>query len=221
MDDIVIVAAARTPVGSFNGALGHGARACAGRHRDAGRAGTRRGGPRRRRRSDPRPGAGRRRGPEPRPPGARAAGMPDSGDRLRHQPGLRLRPAGRGAGRPADPHRREQHRRRRRHGKHEPVAARRAICATVRRWAGWSSSTRCSRTGCGTRSTATTWAPRRRTSRPNTRSPARSRTSSRWQSQQKASAAQKSGRFKDEIVPVTIKGRQGRHGRQRRRVHPP
>ena len=36
MDDIVIVAAARTPVGSFNGALRHAVGARAGRHRVAG-----------------------------------------------------------------------------------------------------------------------------------------------------------------------------------------
>ena len=40
-------------------------------------------------------------------------------------------------------------------------------------------------------------------------------------SQQKASAAQKAGRFKDEIVPVTVKTRSGDVGGERRRVYPP
>ena len=37
MDDIVIVSAARTPVGSFNGAFGGGSRACARHRRHPGR----------------------------------------------------------------------------------------------------------------------------------------------------------------------------------------
>ena len=40
-------------------------------------------------------------------------------------------------------------------------------------------------------------------------------------SQKKASAAQKAGRFKDEIVPGHGQGPQGRHGGERGRVHPP
>ena len=40
-------------------------------------------------------------------------------------------------------------------------------------------------------------------------------------SQQKASAAQKSGRFKDEIAPVTVKTRKGDIHGGRRRIHPP
>ena len=39
-------------------------------------------------------------------------------------------------------------------------------------------------------------------------------------SQNKAEAAQKAGRFKDEIVPVTRQEPQGRRGRRRRRIHP-
>ena len=37
-------------------------------------------------------------------------------------------------------------------------------------------------------------------------------------SQNKAEAAQKAGKFKDEIVPVTIKSPQGRHRRRHRRI---
>ena len=40
-------------------------------------------------------------------------------------------------------------------------------------------------------------------------------------SQNKAEAAQKAGRFKDEIVPVTIAIAQGRHRRRRRRISAP
>ena len=40
-------------------------------------------------------------------------------------------------------------------------------------------------------------------------------------SQNKAEAAQKAGRFKDEIVPVTVKTPQGRRRRRPGRVHPP
>ncbi len=40
-------------------------------------------------------------------------------------------------------------------------------------------------------------------------------------SQNKAEAAQKAGRFKDEIVPVTIAEPQGRHRRRPGRIYPP
>jgi acetyl-CoA C-acetyltransferase len=40
-------------------------------------------------------------------------------------------------------------------------------------------------------------------------------------SQNKAEAAQKAGRFKDEIVAVTVKGPQGRHRNRPGRVYPP
>ena len=77
MDDIVIVSAARTPVGSFSGALG----TLSGpprRHRIAGGVRARRGRGRRRGRGDPRPGAGRGRGQNPARQAARAAGLPDA-----------------------------------------------------------------------------------------------------------------------------------------------
>ena len=50
---------------------------------------------------------------------------------------------------------------------------------------------------------------RRERRRASGRSPATSRTSSPLASQNKAEAAQKAGRFKDEIVAVTVKGRKG------------
>ena len=40
-------------------------------------------------------------------------------------------------------------------------------------------------------------------------------------SQNKAEAAQKAGKFKDEIAPVTDQGPQGRHRRRPGRIHPP
>ena len=40
-------------------------------------------------------------------------------------------------------------------------------------------------------------------------------------SQNKAEAAQKAGKFKDEIVPVTDQGQEGRHGRRPGRIYPP
>ena len=40
-------------------------------------------------------------------------------------------------------------------------------------------------------------------------------------SQNKAEAAQKAGKFKDEIAPFTISTQEGRRDRRRRRVHPP
>ena len=58
-------------------------------------------------------------------------------------------------------------------------------------------------------STATTWARPPRTSRSNTRSRAQQQDEFAVASQNKAEAAQKAGKFKDEIVPVTIKGRKG------------
>ena len=39
-------------------------------------------------------------------------------------------------------------------------------------------------------------------------------------SQNKAEAAQKAGKFKDEIVAVTVEGPQGRYDRRERRIHP-
>ena len=50
---------------------------------------------------------------------------------------------------------------------------------------------------------------RRERRQPSGRSPATSRTQFAVASQNKAEAAQKAGRFKDEIVPVTMKGRKG------------
>ena len=58
-------------------------------------------------------------------------------------------------------------------------------------------------------STATTWAIPPRTSRGSGRSPAQQQDEFAVGSQNKAEAAQKAGKFKDEITPVTIKSRKG------------
>ena len=124
MTNIVIASAARTPVGSFNGAFANTPAHELGAAVDPGGARARRrragGGVR----DDPRPGADRRPGPEPGPPGAHHR-RPAAGERrLGHQPGLRLGPAGRRARRPAHRARRRRDRRRRRPGEHVAVAAR-------------------------------------------------------------------------------------------------
>ena len=141
MTDIVIVSAARTPVGSFNGALVQPAGPRTGQDRHPGGDRARRHRGRRRRRGDHGPGAAGRRRPGPGPPGLGQRRHPGGEPGLEPQPAVRLGPARRGARRPADRRRRRRHRRRRRPGEHEPVAARRRTCATARRWATWPSST--------------------------------------------------------------------------------
>ena len=58
-------------------------------------------------------------------------------------------------------------------------------------------------------STAITWATPPRTSPSSARSPAQQQDEFAVESQNKAEAAQKAGKFKDEIAPVTIKSRKG------------
>ena len=70
-------------------------------------------------------------------------------------------------------------------------------------------STPCSRTGCGTPSTATTWAPPPRTSREKYQITREQQDQFAAASQRKAGEAMKAGRFKDEIAPVTVKSRKG------------
>ena len=71
------------------------------------------------------------------------------------------------------------------------------------------SSTPCSETPWSTSSTAITWASPPRTSRTKFQITRDHQDEFALGSQQKASAAQKAGKFKDEIVPVTIKTRKG------------
>ena len=62
---------------------------------------------------------------------------------------------------------------------------------------------------CGTPSTATTWATRPRTWADTWQVTRQEQDALALESQHKAEAAQKAGRFADEIVSVTIKGRKG------------
>ena len=59
------------------------------------------------------------------------------------------------------------------------------------------------------RSTAIIWESPRRTSPPSGRSAGEEQDAFATSSQNKAEDAQKAGRFKDEIVPVTVKTRKG------------
>ncbi len=221
MDDIVIVAAARTPVGSFNGAFAASPPMCWARAAHPGR-------------DEPRrlePGevdevilgqvltAGA--GPEPGAPGGPQRRHSGRQDRVRHQPGVRLRPARGGAGRAADPHRREPGRGRRRAGEHEHVAARGPSAgraedgrpAVGRHHDQGRAVGRLPRLPHGHHGRERGQAP--------TRSPASSRTRFAAPRSRRPRAAQKAGRFKDEITAGDGEGPQGRHGGGRRRIHPP
>ena len=91
---------------------------------------------------DPGPDPCRRRRSEPRAAGLDQRRHPRRCAGLGHEPAMRLGPARGGAGRPADPARLLQDRRRRRPGEHEPGARTARTCATAPRWATSSSSTR-------------------------------------------------------------------------------
>ena len=221
MTDVVIVSAARTPIGAFNGALsslpahdlGKVAIAAAlerakveagevdevvlGQILTAGE------------------------GQNPARQAAIAAGIPQEktayGINQLCGSGLRAVALGYQAIRAGD----QRHRRRRRPGEHEPGAA--LHPSAQRREDGQCRDGRHHDQGraAGTPSTAITWATPPRTWRRNGRSPAPSRMPSPQSSQQKAEAAQKSGRFKDEIVPVTIATRKGDVIVDAGRVSPP
>ena len=122
-DDIVIVGAARTPVGAFNGAFANlpahelgkvAITAALAARRGRGAAGVG---------SDYGPDSHRRRRPEPGPPGLDRGRHSGRSPRLGRQPAVRLGPAHGGARLSGDPQRRLRHRRRRRPGVHEHGAA--------------------------------------------------------------------------------------------------
>ena len=123
MTSTVIVAGARTPMGRFNGALASvsatelGGSPSAARWQSAGVAGGRR------RLRDHGPGAAGRCRADPRPAGGGGRWHRDGRSGGHHQQGVSVRPGRDRAGRPADPRRRVQHRRRRRHGVHDPGTA--------------------------------------------------------------------------------------------------
>ena len=210
MTDVVIVSAARTPVGSFHGAAVEPARVQAGRGRHQGGAGARRRGPRRRGRGDPGPGAAGGRGPGPGASGRRSsAGIPVESPAwsLNQLCGSGLRAVALAYQQIA--RRRRQDRRRRRPGKHEPGAARPA--AARRPEDGRPRLRRHHDQGrpVGRLPRLSHGPDGREHRRAAGRSPARTRTRFAVASQNKAEAAQKAGKFADEIAPVTIKGRKG------------
>ena len=205
--DIVIVSAARTAVGSFSGAFSNipahelGAavikaalarakveaaevdEVILGQILATGRARTRRARPRRR------PAFPRK-------------------DRLGHQPAVRLRPAHRRAGNAADRQRRRQHHRRRRHGEH--VASQHAaymrsgvkmgeikFLDTLLR-DGLTDAFHGYHMGVTAENIATKFQITRE-----------EQDQFATASQNKAEAAKKSGRFKDEIIPFTISTKKG------------
>jgi acetyl-CoA C-acetyltransferase len=208
MTDIVIASAARTPVGSFNGAFASvpahelGAIAI---QAALSRAGVE-------------PGEvdevilgqilTAAAGQNPARQASVAAGIPVEKHRLRHQPALRLRPAGGGAGGAADRHGRRHHRRRRRPGEHEPGAARAEpaqrpedghleFIDTMMKDGLWDAFH-----GYHMGNTAENVAQKYQLTRGEQDEFAAN-------SQRKAGEAMAAGRFKDEIATVTVKGRKG------------
>ena len=123
---IAIAAAARTPVGAFNGALGRPARPRSRQDRDRGGAGARRGGAGRGVRGHPGADSYCGRGPEPGAAGLHQRRHSRRRAGLGREPVVRLGPARGGARRPADRAGLLAHRHRRRAGEHEPGAALRA-----------------------------------------------------------------------------------------------
>ena len=226
MRDAVICEPLRTPVGGFGGSLRDVPAARAGGHRDPRPAGAHRAAA----------GRGRRRAARPllpddgRPgdrPGRRAGRRP-AGHRHRaaDRPPLRVRAAGRavrgdaGAVRarrrwcwPAARSRCRTRRSTPRRCGGAPRAGPGCCCTT--RWPAAGSP----RAGSTSRCPAACSRPRR-TCAASTRSRAPSRTSSPSARHQRAAAARDDGRFADEIVPVVVKGREGRDGRRHRRAHP-
>jgi acetyl-CoA C-acetyltransferase len=218
--DIVIVSAARTPVGSFSGAFATtpahdlGAVAIKAALERAGVEGSR---------SDEVIlgqilTAARARTP------ARQAAHEGGHSRRRktawaHQPALRLRPSHGG-------HRHAADRQRRRGiivaGGQESMslaAPMPPICAAAPKMGDFKLVDTMLKDGLLDASTATTWAPPPRTW-PRWQADPRGAGPVRVASQNKAEAAQKDGRFKDEIAPFTISTRKGRRRGRQRRVHP-
>ena len=122
-DDIVIVSAARTPVGAFNGAFANLPAHELGKVAIAGGAQARRRRGRPGLRSHPGADPDRRAGPEPGPPGLDRRRHPGREPGLGRQPALRLRPARGRARLSGDPQRRQRDRGRGRPGIDEHVAA--------------------------------------------------------------------------------------------------
>ena len=217
-DDIVIVSAARTPVGAFNGAFGSlpahelgkvAIQAALKRAGVEGGAGLR---------GHPGPDPDRRPGPEPGAPGLDRRRHPGREPGLGRQPALRLGPARGRARLSGDPQRRHRDRGRRRPGVDEPW--RRTAASAQRREDGRLRDGRHHDQGrpVGCLQRLSHGQHRRERRQAVADHPRSSRTSSRSTSQNKAEAAQKAGKFKDEIVAGHDQAPQGRHRRRHRRI---
>ena len=223
MTDVVIVSAARTPVGAFNGALRHACRRTSwARSRSRRRSSAPRSTPDEVGRSHPGPGADRgrrartRRGRRRSRPASRTSATAFGINQVCGS-GLRAVALGLRRSAPATRHRG----RRRRPGEHEPVAPRAPTCAAGTKMGDARADRHHDQGRAVGRLQRLPHGHHGRERRPaSARSPASSRTSSPPRSQHKAEAAQKAGRFKDEIVPVTVKGRKGDTVVDHRRVHP-
>ena len=157
-------------------------------------------------------------GPEPGPPGLDRRRHPGREPGLGRQPAVRLRPARGRARLSGDPQRRRRDRRRRRPGIDEHGAALRA--SAQRREDGRLRDDRHHDQGrpVGRLQRLSHGQHGRERRHASGRSPAQQQDEFAVGSQNKAEAAQKAGRFKDEIVPVTVKTPQGRHRRRHRRI---
>ena len=208
MSDVVIVSATRTPVGCVQRRVRQRAGACARPDGDQERAGAGRGRSGRGVRGDPGPDPDRQSGPEPGAPGLDPCRRAEGGAGLR-----RNILCGSGLKSVAWASRRSRtataDRGRRRPGEHEPWRRTAPTCAAAPKMGGVEFLDTMLKDGLWMRSTATTWAPRPRTSPRSGRSPARSRTSSRSPRRTRPRRRIKAGRFKDEITPVTIQTRKG------------
>ena len=208
-DDIVIVSAARTPVGAFNGAFANlpahelGQIAIKEALKRAGVEGAQV--------SEVILGqiltAGQ--GQNPARQASIGAGIPVESPAWGRKPALRLGPAGGRARLPGDPQRRQRRRGRRRPGIHEHGPARRA--SARRREDGQLRHGRHHDQGrpVGRLQRLSHGQHRRERRQASGRSPVQQQDEFAVKSQNKAEAAQKAGRFKDEIAPVTIKSRKG------------
>ena len=209
MTDVVIVSATRTPVGSFNGALSTVPAHYLGQ--TVIKAALERA------KVDPAEVSEvilgqiltANQGQNPARQASIHAGVPQGGAGLRRQHPVRLGPEVGGAGLPGDPERRLLDRRRRRPGEHEHGAARAPTCATGQKMGsvefldtmlkdGLMDAFQGYHMGTTAENVAQKWQITRD-----------DQDKFAVASQNKAEAAVKGGRFKDEITPVTIQSRKG------------
>ena len=210
MEDIVIVAALRTAVGKFGGTLAkipaadlgaHVIKALLAKTGDQARPGLR---------SHHGPGAHGRLRPEPGAAGVDSSGLADMVPAMTINKVCGCGLKATHACRAGDQVRRRRDRHRRRPGEHERVAARAAGLARRLSHGRREDHRHDDRRRPVGRLQPVPHGHHRRERRQEVRGLARaSRTSSRAASQQKAEAAQKAGKFKDEIVPFEIVSKKG------------